>query len=91
MLQNRHWQTEKEILVAAGQGGGRDLERTAAIGRESESESESRGDRIGGGRMGSFTVTVTNRQWGHTPAFRLLQTGRIKDMDRLKGDRRRKR
>ena len=35
--------------------------------------------------MGSLIVTVTNRQWGHTPAFRRLQTGRRKDMDRLKG------
>ena len=33
MLQNRRWQTEQEIEVVAGQGGGRDLEKTAAIDR----------------------------------------------------------
>ena len=43
------------------------------------------GDRIGGGRTGSFVVTVTNCQWGDTPAFRRLQTGRRNDVDRLKG------
>ena len=31
MLQYHHWRTEQEIVVAAGQGGGRDLGRTAAI------------------------------------------------------------